>query len=102
MVIIKMTGFAILLISIAFNCKDVISGTIGYINFNGSINEPACSIKSDRLAMNVMCFQQNRQEPYTVSLSKKRDFVELNETVSVLFYRHSTNQSIMQVHITYK
>lgn len=102
MVIIKMTGFAILLISIAFNCKDVISGTIGYINFNGSINEPACSFKSDALAMNVICFQQNRQEPDIVSISKAGGFVEVNETVSVYSSRHSTNQSIMQIHITYK
>lgn len=102
MVIIKMTGFAVLLISIAFNCKDVLSGTIGYINFNGFISEPACSIKSDMLAMNVICFQQKRKEPYTVSLSKTGGFVELNETVSVLFSRHSTNQSMMQVQMTYK
>ncbi|MBC6555492.1 hypothetical protein GW721_05770 [Citrobacter braakii] len=102
MLIIKMTTFAILLISITLTGNEVIAGTKGYINFNGSINVPACSFKNDKLAMKLTCFQQNREETNFVSLMKVGKIFALNETVTVLFLKHSTNQSIMQMHITYQ
>lgn len=102
MFIMKIVGTSILLIYITFISYETIAETTGRINFHGSINEPACSFSSDSIEINSTCFQKKSKRDGYATFSEVKNILEINKQVSVLFFKHPKNNSVMQIYITYR